>query len=254
MCVVACFTTCMATSRPRLRPLAAYPEELVYKENNNHGSRSKAAALQDWASEANPVLVTPRPSANRSEDDRLEEIIRMLLVELGVDTNTEHFCNTPARVARFYREFTSGYTAHPADILKTFHSQSNGLVVVSCINFFSLCPHHLLIYGGKIHFGYVPDGQIVGVSKIPRLIHALAARLVVQEDLVADVADTFMAAVKPLGCAVKAIGQHDCIAVRGVRCPFTMMTTVVTRGIFQEKESLCREFDQAIEQGAKCVR
>jgi GTP cyclohydrolase IA len=78
--------------------------------------------------------------------------------------------------------------------------------VVSDIQFFSLCPHHLLIYGGKIDFGYIPDGRIVGISKIPRLVQALAARPVVQEDLVSDIADAFMSEVKPLGCTVKAMG------------------------------------------------
>jgi GTP cyclohydrolase I len=117
----------------------------------------------------------------------------------------------------FYREFTSGFCVRPETILKTFRSETRELVVVSAIDFFSLCPHHLLVYGGKIHFGYIPDGQIVGVSKIPRLVHALAARPIVQEELVSSIADAFMSVVKPSGCIVKAISKHDCVAVRGVR-------------------------------------
>lgn len=136
--------------------------------------------------------------------DRLEGIIRLLLTGMGVNVNSEHFRDTPARAARFYREFMRGYTVRPAEILKTFRSQSNALVIVSHIDFFSLCPRHLLVYGGKIHFAYVPNERIVGVSKIPRFVHALAARPVVQEALVADIADAFMSVVKPLGCAVKA--------------------------------------------------
>lgn len=196
-----------------------------------------------------PSVTKPQAHAN----DRLENIIRQLLIELGLDMSSQHLQDTPARVARFYREFTRGNDVHPAEILKTFHSDSVDLIVVSSIDFYSLCPHHLLVYGGMIHFAYVPNGQIVGVSKIPRLVHALAARPVVQ-NLVTDVADAFMSVVKPLGCAVKATGKHNCVAVRGVRCPSTAMSTIALRGIFKDKESLCREFDQAITEGSRCVR
>lgn len=200
-------------------------------------------------------LVLSLPSvAKAPTDDRLESIIRQLLMELGLDVNEQHLRETPKRVARFYREFTRGSAAQPAEILKTFRSRSSDMIVVSSTDFYSLCPHHLLVYGGKVHFAYVPNGRIVGVSKIPRLIHALAARPMVQEELVADIADAFMSVVKPLGCAVKAIGKHDCVVVRGVRCPSTAMSTIALRGIFKEKESLCREFDQAIAEGSTCVR
>jgi GTP cyclohydrolase IA len=114
--------------------------------------------------------------------------------------------------------------------------------VVSDIQFFSLCPHHLLIYGGKIDFGYIPDGRIVGISKIPRLVQALAARPVVQEDLVSDIADAFMSEVKPLGCTVKAMGKHDCVAARGVRCPQATMITVASRGVFSQDQKYAAEF------------
>ena len=223
----------------------------------NNGNGSHVPQIEDLrVAEFFPSLNDPkRPEAARSgEPDRLENIIRLLLQELGLDVDNQHLRETPKRVARFYREFTQGRVAKPAAMLKTFSSKSAELVVVSSIDFYSLCPHHLLVYGGKMHFGYVPNGQIVGVSKIPRLVHALAARPVVQEDLVSDIADAFMSIVKPLGCAVKAIGKHDCVAVRGVRCPSTAMTTVAFRGIFREQESLCREFEEAAAEGAKCVR
>lgn len=219
--------------------------------NNGNGNHHTAISLPGLES----VLALPeQPLPAAPEGDRLEGIIRMLLTEIGVDVDSEHFRETPARAARFYREFTRGYKANPAVILKTFRSKSSSLVVVSHIDFFSLCPHHLLIYGGNVHFAYVPDQQIVGVSKIPRLVHALARRPVVQEALAADIADAFMSVVKPLGCAVKAIGHHDCVAARGVKCPSTVMTTVVIRGIFEEKEALCREFDRAVAEAEKSTR
>jgi GTP cyclohydrolase I len=181
-----------------------------------------------------------------AKNPRLEEIVKELLFELGVDINDQHFRGTPARVARLYRELTRGYRIQPAEILTTFTSNHHELIVVSDINFYSLCPHHLLIYRGKMHFGYVPDGNIVGLSKIPRLIQGMAARLIVQEDLVSEIADTFMAQVKPLGCVVRATGRHDCVAVRGVKCHEAAMTTVALRGVFQEKSSLTEEFHQVL--------
>lgn len=179
-----------------------------------------------------------------SRPDRLEWIIRELIAELGMDISDQHFRGTPARVARLYRELTRGHRADPAAILKTFNSQHSELIVVSDIKFYSLCPHHLLIYRGTMNFGYVPDGKIVGLSKIPRLIQTMASRPIVQEDLVSEIADTFMSVVRPLGCVARATGQHDCVAVRGVKCHEAKMTTVALRGVFREKPSLVDEFHQ----------
>ena len=178
--------------------------------------------------------------------DRLQAIVSELMAELGLDLSDQHFKGTPARVARLYRELTRGSKLDPSGILKTFHSKHRELIVVSDINFYSLCPHHLLIYRGKMHFGYVPDGEIVGLSKIPRLIQALASRPIVQEDLVSEIADTFVSVVRPLGCVVRATGRHDCVAVRGVKCHEAQMTTVALRGLFQEKHSLVEEFNQVL--------
>jgi GTP cyclohydrolase I len=184
--------------------------------------------------------------ADRTNTDRLERIIRDLITELGLDITDQHFQGTPARVARLYRELTRGFRLDPTKILKTFDSKHNELIVVSEINFYSLCPHHLLIYRGKMHFGYVPDGKIVGLSKIPRLIQAMASRPIVQEDLVSEIADTFMSVVKPLGCVARATGRHDCVAVRGVKCHEAQMTTVALCGLFREKPSLVEEFHQVL--------
>src|SRR5271166_1226826 len=183
---------------------------------------------------------------DEAKTDRLERIICDLITELGLDLTDQHFEGTPARVARLYRELTRGSRVDPAKILKTFNSKHSELIVVSEINFYSLCPHHLLIYRGKMHFGYVPDGKIVGLSKIPRLIQAMASRPIVQEDLVSEIADTFMSVVKPLGCVARATGWHDCVAVRGVKCHEAQMTTVDLRGLFREKPSLVTEFHQAL--------
>ncbi len=200
------------------------------------------------------MLPAVRLEAMTPKSDRLAEIVKLLLQELGMDIENQHFRETPERVARFYREFTRGVCVKPETILKTFRSEARELVAVSAIDFFSLCPHHLLVYGGKIHFGYIPNGQIVGISKIPRLVHAMAAQPIVQEELVSSIADAFMSVVKPAGCIVKAIGKHDCIGVRGVQCPAVAMTTVTKRGIFEQERIYSEEFDRAITEGQRCVR
>ena len=186
------------------------------------------------------------PMADGARPDRLETIIRELIRELGLDLADQHFRGTPERVARLYREMTRGCRINPADFMKTFDSKHSELIVVSDINFYSLCPHHLLIYRGRMHFGYVPDGKIVGLSKIPRLIQTMASRPIVQEDLVSEIADTFTSIVRPFGCLARATGRHDCVAVRGVKCHEAQMTTVALRGIFREKPSLVEEFNQVL--------
>jgi len=203
--------------------------------------------IGEWSLYPNQSSTASQPQSR----SRLEAVVRELLIELGADIHDQHFRGTPARVARLYRELTRGYRIRPEQLLVTFCSSHHELVVVSDINFYSLCPHHLLIYRGKMHFGYVPDGRIVGLSKIPRLIQGMAARLIVQEDLVSEIADTFMAVVKPLGCVVKATGRHDCMAVRGVKCHEAAMTTVALRGMFQEKPSLTEEFHQVLSTGGR---
>lgn len=230
---------------------------VVVRNENGNGKLSPGSAntlvtdLERGPEESiSRMQVTPEDLRS----DKLEPIVKLLLEELGVDVCSQHFRETPARVARFYREFTQGRGVKPQEILKTFRSPAHELVVISGIDFFSLCPHHLLVYGGIISFGYLPQGQIVGVSKIPRLVQALAAQPVVQEDLVSSIADAFMSVVKPSGCIVKAVGKHDCVAVRGVRCPSAVITTVAKRGIFEQEKSYVEEFDRVILEGRRCIR
>lgn len=221
------------------------------KSNGNGRAVMPAFELERLAI---PRLEKAPETAVPAGGDRLQGIIKMLLLELGLDINSEHFRDTPRRVARFYREFTRGYHADPAEILKTFRSRTNELIALSDIQFFSLCPHHLLIYGGRIDFGYIPNGHIVGISKIPRLVQSLAARPVVQETLVADIACTFMSVLKPLGCVVRATGRHDCVAARGVRCPEATMSTVALRGVFATDQKYVQDFYQAIGRNAEYIR
>ncbi|HVB57490.1 MAG TPA: GTP cyclohydrolase I [Candidatus Acidoferrales bacterium] len=130
-------------------------EEVRSRNGNGKPTLGAAnAAVVEIESVPEGLVSGMHVSTARTRDDKLEPIVKLLLEELGVDVDSQHFRETPARVARFYREFTRGLSAKPQDILKTFRSPAHELVVVSGIDFFSLCPHHLLVYGGKIHFGY----------------------------------------------------------------------------------------------------
>jgi len=220
------------------------PAEIEIKQDIQSELSGPASPLSrvSMLADAPANSATSWKSRLSEKNHRLESIVRELLIELDVDIQDQHFRGTPARVARLYRDLTRGYRMRPDEILTTFASSHHELIVISDVNFYSLCPHHLLIYRGRMHFGYVPDGRIVGLSKIPRLIQGMAARLIVQEDLVSEIADTFMEYVKPLGCVVRATGRHDCVAVRGVKCHEAAMSTVAMRGIFQENPSLRDEF------------
>jgi GTP cyclohydrolase IA len=214
---------------------------------NGNGDGHSLSQMEDGGLVPSELRMIPNHAGSvNPREDRLESIVTMLLLELGLDISSQHFRDTPKRVAKFYREFTRGSRVKPAEILKTFRSCNRELIVVSGIEFYSLCPHHLLIYSGRVDFGYIPDGRIVGISKIPRLIQALAARPIVQEDLVTDIVAAFMSEVKPLGCAVKITGKHDCVTARGVRCREAKMTTVAMRGVFSEEQKYAAEFYQAI--------
>jgi GTP cyclohydrolase I len=227
---------------------------MISRLNGSNGKSAVPHILeQSFVNDTKPVqvLTSVGPSGGVARTDRLESIVKELLTELGVDVSDQHFKGTPGRVARLYQELTRGYNVKPSDILKTFQSKHSELIVVSDIGFNSLCPHHLAVYRGRMNFAYVPDGKIVGLSKIPRLVQSMSARMIVQEDLVSEIADAFMEVVKPLGCAVRATGRHDCVAVRGVRSHEVSMTTVALRGVFRDRSSLAEEFHQVVSQSAK---
>jgi GTP cyclohydrolase I len=229
-------------------------KETISRGNGSNGKSAVPFILdQTYLNDYKPAQVrTPVGSQGGvARSDRLESIVKELLTELGVDVNDQHFKGTPGRVARLYQELTRGYNVEPSEILKTFESKHSELIVVSDIGFNSLCPHHLAVYRGRMNFAYVPDGKIVGLSKIPRLVQSMSARMIVQEDLVSEIADAFMESVKPLGCAVRATGRHDCVAVRGVRSHEVSMTTVALRGVFRDRSSLAEEFHHVVSQSAK---
>jgi GTP cyclohydrolase IA len=161
--------------------------------------------------------------------------------------NAEVFANTPDRVARMYnQELLRGYDIDPAEILATtFESDHREMVIITPIRFSSLCEHHMLPFRGVAHIGYLPDGGIVGLSKLVRLINdCYAPRLQLQERLASELADALMAYIKPrpLGAGVVIDAEHECMAIRGVRSPGARTRLSALRGRFQSDAKTQAEF------------
>jgi GTP cyclohydrolase I len=190
-------------------------------------------------------IVTGEQDANH----RLEEAIRRILVEIGEDPSRPGLLRTPHRVARMYEELTAGYRIDPEELLNEaiFDIEYDEMVVVRGIDFYSLCEHHLLPFFGKAHVAYIPNGRIIGLSKIPRVVEMFARRLQVQERMTQEIAEFLRAALEPLGIAVVVEGAHMCTMMRGVKKDNARMVTSSMLGIFRSDPRTRAEFLAHIE-------
>ena len=175
---------------------------------------------------------------------QMQEIIRRLLVELGEDPQREGLAKTPARVARAWGEMTVGYTQDPGAMVRAalFEAESKEMVVVNDIDFYSTCEHHLLPFFGKAHVAYIPNGRIVGLSKMARVVEAYARRLQVQERMTAQIAQCLMENLEPLGVAVVLRAQHLCMMTRGVQKQNSYAVTSEMLGCFKKSPKTRGEF------------
>jgi len=180
--------------------------------------------------------------------DELPAIIRALLLTLGEDPQRPGLQRTPERVARMFGELLAGYQTDLATLVNgaLFDSDYQGMVTVRDIEFYSLCEHHLLPFFGKAHVAYVPQGKIIGLSKIPRLVEMFARRLQVQERLTQQIAETLNAILAPKGVAVVVEGAHMCAMMRGVKKDQASMITQTMTGIFETDEALRQEFFSSV--------
>jgi GTP cyclohydrolase IA len=174
----------------------------------------------------------------------LEDTVKTLLREIGEDPAREGLLRTPARVADSMRFLTRGYTQNVGDILNgaLFSEENQEMVVVRDIDFFSLCEHHLLPFFGKCHLAYIPNHQIIGLSKLPRIVDMFARRLQVQERLTKQIADTVQEAVNPLGVAVVMEAEHLCMQMRGVEKQNSVAITSTMLGVFKDSAVTRAEF------------
>ena len=176
--------------------------------------------------------------------DKLEQITRNLLKEIGENPDREGLLKTPYRVAKTWKLFSKGYNQNLEDIINNaiFEEDAKDMVIVRDVEFFSLCEHHLLPFFGKAHVGYIPSGKIVGLSKIPRIIDMFARRLQVQERLTHQIADAIMNAIDPLGVAVVMEGRHMCMQMRGVEKQNSFASTSAMLGQFRKSSETRSEF------------
>ena len=185
------------------------------------------------------------------EDKRkkLEANTKNLLEILGEDSSREGLVNTPKRVAKAWDFLTKGYNENLDDLINNaiFEGESKDMVIVKNIEFYSLCEHHMIPFYGKAHIGYIPDGKIIGLSKLARITDLFSQRLQVQERLTNQIAQCLQEVLKPRGVAVVLEGKHFCMLSRGVQKQNSIATSSSMLGIFREKESTRNEFLKLIE-------
>ena len=189
---------------------------------------------------------------NGIENDMVEDSILQLLKAVGEDPTREGLKFTPKRVARMYSELLSGYHVDPEAMINgaLFNITYDEMVLVRDIEFYSLCEHHILPFMGRVHVAYIPDGKVIGLSKIPRIVDMYARRLQVQERMTRQIADFLRDLLKPQGVAVVVEAVHLCSMMRGVRKHDARMTTSAMHGAFRANLATRQEFLDNISRGA----
>jgi GTP cyclohydrolase IA len=174
----------------------------------------------------------------------VQNLVSNLLNEIGEDPEREGLVNTPKRVAKAYEFFTSGYNKKIEEVLNdaVFDVKYDEMVLVKNIDFYSLCEHHMLPFYGKVHVAYIPDGKILGLSKIPRIVEMFSRRLQVQERMTQQIADIIEDQLHPQGVAVVSEARHMCMMMRGVEKQNSSATASAVHGIFKEDPRTRSEF------------
>ncbi len=174
---------------------------------------------------------------------KVEEAVKLLLEGIGEDTKREGLRETPQRIARMYEEIYGGMDEDPMEYLqKTFTARDNHMVLEKDIVFYSTCEHHLMPFYGKAHVAYIPNGKVVGLSKLARTVEVFARRPQLQEQLTAQIADAVMECLKPQGAMVMVEAEHMCMTMRGVKKPGSSTVTYAARGAFDEDPQLMQTF------------
>lgn len=174
---------------------------------------------------------------------KVEDAIKLLLEGIGEDVNREGLLETPTRIARMYEELAGGMDQDPKTHLsKTFTATNNEMVIEKDIFFYSMCEHHMLPFYGKAHIAYIPNGKVVGLSKLARTVEVFARRLQIQEQMTAQIADALMEHLSPKGVMVMVEAEHMCMTMRGVKKPGSLTTTIISRGEFAENDALQTKF------------
>ena len=175
--------------------------------------------------------------------EKIEQGVRLILEGIGENPEREGLLDTPDRIARMYEEIFAGLGCDAKEPLsKTFAAQNNEMVIEKDIVFYSTCEHHFMPFYGKAHVAYIPDGKVVGLSKLARTVEVYAKRPQLQEQLTAQIADALMEYLKPQGVMVMIEAEHTCMTMRGVKKPGSKTVTFVCRGAFETNEKLQNQF------------
>lgn len=181
--------------------------------------------------------------------EKVEQAVRLLLEGIGEDPNREGLLETPERIARMYEEICGGMDESPETHLKkTFTAENTEMVVEKDITFYSMCEHHMMPFYGKAHIAYIPDGKVVGLSKLARTVEVYAKRLQIQEKMTVEIADSLMEYLAPKGVMVMLEAEHMCMTMRGIKKPGSKTVSVAVRGVFEENERLQNMFFRMIQE------
>lgn len=177
------------------------------------------------------------------DQEKVRQAISLLLEGIGEDPNRPGLVETPDRIARMYTEICGGYEEDAkVHLSKTFPVDNSEMVLEKDIVFYSMCEHHMLPFYGKAHIAYVPDGKVVGLSKLARTVEVYAKRLQIQEQMTTQIADAIMEYLAPKGAMVLVEAEHMCMTMRGVKKPGSKTVSVATRGVFEGNEALQNRF------------
>ena len=179
-----------------------------------------------------------------TQNSEFENAVKVMMNHVGEDSQREGLLDTPKRVRKAYEFMYGGYKEDPKEILSKalFSSSNDEMVLVKDIEFYSTCEHHLLPIIGRVHVAYIPDGKVVGLSKIPRVVNVFARRMQIQEQLTEQIADAIMDAIAPKGVAVVIQARHMCMEMRGVEKINSTTTSSALRGLFKKDEKTRSEF------------
>ena len=181
------------------------------------------------------------------DQEKIKQAVQLMLEGIGEDIHREGLRETPDRIARMCEELYGGMNEDAGTHLcKVFHVENSEMVLEKDITFYSTCEHHMLPFYGKVHIAYVPDGKVVGLSKLARTVEVFARRLQLQEQLTGQIADALMEHMQPKGVMVMIEAEHMCMTMRGVQKPGSKTVTTIVRGVFAEDLSLQQTFLQMV--------
>lgn len=181
------------------------------------------------------------------DEEKIQKAVTMILEAIGENPEREGLCETPQRVARMYAELTSGYNdSAKTHLSKVFTAENAEVVLEKDITFHSLCEHHMLPFFGKVHIAYIPNGKVVGLSKLARVVETFARRLQIQEQMTNQIADAINDELSPKGIFVIIEAEHTCMTMRGIKKIGSKTVTVATRGEFKDNLQMQKNIQELI--------